>query len=179
MARQNSQLKALCAVLRHTEEYINHDCLGELRRMAEIRDGWRRLCGNLGNALEHLENKERTMDKQCIKALNKAFAQPTLAKFDTALSAAEIYPQITIKRDPVSLLLWRHSIVEVTFRDQKLEVSFGRRGKVVRFEKIANSVHDNIKKWSQNIRSARPKNGKHMPQALQKKRNHARMLFTL
>ena len=80
-----------------------------------------------------LKKKEAKLDKRCIKVLNKAFAEPTLTKFDIALSAAAVHPNLTIKRE--SDALTGENIVRVTFHNQKLSVQFDRRGKAIWYDK--------------------------------------------
>ena len=63
--------------------------------------------------------------------MNKAFAEPTLAKFNIALSAAAIHPNLTIKRESDA----GEHIVRVTLYDQKLTVQFDRRGKAIWYDK--------------------------------------------
>ena len=78
-----------------------------------------------------LKKKEAKLDKRCIKVLNKAFAEPTLTKFDIALSAAAVHPNLTIKRESGAGV----NIVRVPFHDQKLTVHFDRRGKAIWYDK--------------------------------------------
>ena len=63
--------------------------------------------------------------------MEKPFAGPTLAKFNIALSAAAIHPNLTIKRESDA----GENIVRVTFHDQKLTVQFDRRGKAIWYDK--------------------------------------------
>ena len=78
-----------------------------------------------------LKKKEAKLDKRCIKVLNKAFAEPTLAKFNIALSAAAMHPNLAIKRESDA----GENIVRVTFHNQKLTVQFDRRGKAIWYDK--------------------------------------------
>ena len=110
------QLEQTCAAMGVVMADIVHAELQRLRRQ---------------NA--SLKNQEAKLDKRCIKVLNKAFAEPTLTKFDIALSAAAVHPNLTIKRE--SDALTGEKIVRVTFHNQKLSVQFDRRGKAIWYDK--------------------------------------------
>ena len=84
--------------------------------MAEIRDGWRELCGRLGNERDdviHLwgrtsyekrcveDDISQGLHTNCIKALNHAFKQTTLAKFTVAMTAVKFaFPKFA-NEDPL------------------------------------------------------------------------------
>ena len=103
MARQNTQLTTLRTVLRRTEDLINHDCLDELRHMATIRDGWRRLYGQLDRQNERLCNlNERlcTLNKRLCNLQTK-LDKKVYQSFEQSLCSAYFGKKLTLH-----CLLW-------------------------------------------------------------------------
>ena len=71
--------------------------------------------------------------------MNKAFRQPSLKKFETVLSAVEVNPKISIKRQEHSYTREDGVVdtreVVVYFRGQRLEIVFDGRNRAYWYQK--------------------------------------------
>ena len=87
------------------------------------------MADNVHAEMRRLRRQETKLDRRCIKVLNKAFRQPSLKQFETVLSAVEVNPKISIKRDYAEDD--DDQEFQVTFRGQRLVIVFDRRNRVL------------------------------------------------
>ena len=182
MAQETAQLRALCAAVCHTGVHINY--VDEFNRLAEernrltearnflvnscnaMRQFIRRLeldlndqdglCRRLRDEKNYLEDDIRErLHANCIKALNHAFKQTTLAKFTVAMTAVKFaFPKFaneernrwipTMKKKERKI--GQQKYVEVAYGRQAFGITFNSKGKLVNLTKnIALDVQQNLK----------------------------------